>query len=828
MQKITTERKGEYLKESLRIIAEKGGECPSSELIKEMKNRLNLSDYEKSLNNSGQYNWITNFRFSTIGLVKAGLIEKKRGLWLLKNKEYDFESLSPIEIMEFAGRAYDEWNSNRTDNVAESEAEENEEPEILMDVKPDDIRFQELIAGINSNKIQIPPFQRSFVWRPADIRYLLDSIYRGYPIGSFIFWKTTRKLPHTRNVGNINFEQKEVAPGAEISYVLDGQQRITSLFAAVKGADIDGERFRFLFDLRSKKFLVSKVGYSDINDLINADTKNLQISVESVITNSLSAYRQLCRQYGENEDYANTLNTLFDRFTNYRFSVINVIDQNINNEDGQGEGVKQVVRMFSRINDTGRKLTVVAKMVAKCWGEDFDLREVLDNFYNENKKLITIREETILQASSVILNYKKCRSRDILDRTNIRKLEEEWDNISKAFLFAVEFIKTKLHIKNFNYLPFDSILVPLSYLFYKQSELNNEQTKIVEKWFWLACLSNRYDSTVESKIEEDCTYFDKIIDNEVPTFSYFIDWDTLKSRIISQRYNLRNAFVKTILALYSYSEPKNLVDGRDVSLDEVFSGYYKHNLHHIFPQAYLRRTEADKKELFDSVANIMFIPAITNINISDESPADYLKEIQKNNSDLKEILVKHFIPNIDDSGLLENNFIKFLNYRTDQIVQMFRVKTGVGMPSEEYFETNPAKPVDIIESRIRGLIQDVLKEQTDDSYWNEYIPSDIRESVERKIQDDLKRHPYKLEEYMQDDVRITFLDVMDYSKIILSNWQLFDKYFGSKGEVEQHFRALKNYRNPIKHGRDLNEIDKRNGEASVMWLENILNNLIKD
>ena len=62
MAKITKIRTGEYLKESLLIVKEKGGECPSSELIKEMKNRLNFSEYEKSLNNSGQYRWITNFR----------------------------------------------------------------------------------------------------------------------------------------------------------------------------------------------------------------------------------------------------------------------------------------------------------------------------------------------------------------------------------------------------------------------------------------------------------------------------------------------------------------------------------------------------------------------------------------------------------------------------------------------------------------------------------------------------------------------------------------------------------------------------------------------
>lgn len=75
---------------------------------------------------------------------------------------------------------------------------------------------------------------------------------------------------------------------------------------------------------------------------------------------------------------------------------------------------------------------------------------------------------------------------------------------------------------------------------------------------------------------------------------------------------------------------------------------------------------------------------------------------------------------------------------------------------------------------------------------------------------------------MRDDVRITFVDVMDYAKIILMNWQIFSSSFGSKNEVEQHFRALKNYRNPVKHGRDLNPVDQRNGEAAILWFERII------
>ena len=824
MAKITSERTREYLKEALHVLKEKGGEYPSGDLINEIGKRLSLTAYEKSINNSGQYRWITNFRFYSIGLVKAGLVEKSGRTWRLSNTTIDFESLSPIEIFNFTVEAYDKWDGGRREknDVTEIDIEENEEPEVLMQVKPDDITFQDLIAGIASCRIQIPPFQRSFVWQPSDIRYLLDSIYRGYPIGSFIFWKTTRKLPRTRNIGNISFEHRDISTGTEISYVLDGQQRITSLFAAVKGAAIDGERFRFLFDLRSKKFIVNQIGDESIEELILNDREKLQISIETIFTNNRAEYRQIGRQYGESEEYVGTLDTLYDRFVSYRFSVIQVIDQEPKAGEDRSEGVRQVVRMFSRINETGRKLTVVAKMVARCWGDGFDLREALDEFYSHSKELEAIREETLLQAASVILNYRKSRSRDILERTNIQKLETEWDNIIKSFLLAVEFVKTKLKVKNLDYLPFDVILVPLTYLFNKQPTLNHEQTQRVEEWFWRACLSNRYDATVEARSEEDCIAFDELLEGKKSEFAFLIDWDTLKNRLIAQRYNLRNAFVKTVLALYSYAEPKNLLDGRSVSFEGVFSGYYKHNLHHIFPQAYLRDNEPEQKEFFDSIVNIMFIPAITNNEISDKSPSTYFPALQNTNEDFRSILQHHYIPDLKQSGLLEDNFLRFLDFRADQLVQAFRVRTGIGSRSEEHFSSDPAKPIDILETRMRGFLHGILKQQAEESYWEEYIPIDIQDTVNKKIQEVMRRHPYGLEEYNRDDVRIEFLDVMDYAKIILSNWQLFGRYFGSKGEVEKHLLALKNYRNPIKHGRSLNEVDKRNGEAAVLWLENIL------
>lgn len=822
MPQFTRERRGEYLKAAIELLNGAGGDLPSGELIKQIEQTVKPNQSEKSLNTSGQLRWITNFRFNSVGLVKAGWVEKSKGKWILTSEGKQHVGKTSLQILDAVDDAYATWLTRQGKNEISTESllssDEEEEPELLMDVKPDDIAFDSLLDGISTGRIQIPPFQRSFVWSPNDIRNLLDSIYRGYPIGSFIFWKTSRKLPHTRTIGNLQLPGLDTNAGSQISYVLDGQQRITSLFSAVKGSMIDGEYYRFLFDLRSKKFLVQR---STGENQETSDIENHLLPINTLFS-GLASYDRVARVYPEN--YREVLVTLYDRFARYRFSVIDVIDVQSSEPGAQDEGVRQVVRMFSRINETGRKLTVVAKMVARCWGEGFDLREKLDDFFEQNTKLSSIREETVLQVASVILNYRKCRTRDILERTNIQRLAADWDSITETILLAADFIRQKVRIENFSYLPFDALLVPLAYCLSREHAIINDhaRSELLTQWFWQASLSGRYNATLESRIEEDCIYMDQLVNGEQTNLSYFIDWDSLKDRLIAQPYNLHNAFVKTVLSLYAHAGPLNLADGARVSVDGAFTGYFKHNLHHIFPQAYLRRNHPDQQKLFDSIVNVMLIPALANISISDASPSNYFSEFQKKNDRFKDILSTHFIPDLGVSGILQDDYLKFLDYRAERITQALRVRAGVTSVLEADFDQEPTRPVDILESRIRSFIHERLQTELSGSYWEDCIPADIRSVVDKKIEADLKRYPYKLEEYLRDEVRISFLDIMDYSKIILTNWDVFQDRFGTKGDVERHFVAFKNYRNSIKHVRLLDDIDRRNGEAAMLWIERAL------
>jgi uncharacterized protein with ParB-like and HNH nuclease domain len=123
----------------------------------------------------------------------------------------------------------------------------------MKKIKPDTMDFDELIGEIESGLIKIPAFQRDFVWPINDVVMLLDSIYSGYPVGSFLFWESTESLQSIRNIGNLTLP--EVPEGRSTKYILDGQQRITSLYAAIKEATIQGKKYLIYFDLDNKKFV---------------------------------------------------------------------------------------------------------------------------------------------------------------------------------------------------------------------------------------------------------------------------------------------------------------------------------------------------------------------------------------------------------------------------------------------------------------------------------------------------------------------------------------------------------------------------------------------
>ncbi|WP_068168323.1 DUF262 domain-containing protein [Rothia sp. ND6WE1A] len=91
-----------------------------------------------------------------------------------------------------------------------------------------DLTVRQIIEKVQNGQLRIPAFQRGFVWDPDQVAYLMDSIYKGYPFGSVILWRTRTQLNTERNLGP--FELPNPEEEFPVDYVLDGQQRLTSIF----------------------------------------------------------------------------------------------------------------------------------------------------------------------------------------------------------------------------------------------------------------------------------------------------------------------------------------------------------------------------------------------------------------------------------------------------------------------------------------------------------------------------------------------------------------------------------------------------------------------
>ncbi len=243
--------------------------------------------------------------------------------------------------------------------------------------------YQDLISEIDSGVIKIPAFQRDFVWELKDVVALLDSIYHGYPIGSFLFWESNDHLHSLRNIGNLDLPN--VPEGRFVKYVLDGQQRITSLYAAVKEAEVKGRKYVVYFDLDDKKFVIT-------NDLDGTVDESRYVSLAKILDQINHGTNMLKLPTLEKQQ---AFDDVFIAFMKYPFPLVLVKDQKID----------VVCEIFERVNTKGKKLTVVDLMVVKTWSEKFDLRINLNEFRQKRVKLDygEIADISVLQSISCML-----------------------------------------------------------------------------------------------------------------------------------------------------------------------------------------------------------------------------------------------------------------------------------------------------------------------------------------------------------------------------------------------------------------------------------------
>lgn len=468
-------------------------------------------------------------------------------------------------------------------------------------IAPSNPRLASLLSDVAKGNIKIPVFQREYVWNDDQIMSLLDSIYHGYPVGSLLLWSTKESLKHERNVGG--FVLPKTPEDYPVNYVLDGQQRLTTLYGVFNSdtQTSDAElaaRFDVCFVPETEEFCHQSVAE-------HSKSINLRVILDTT---------KLLPELGRFSDADKTkIATLTERFKDYEFPVVTIKDRTN----------QEVCRVFQRINSSGTSLSTLELLSAWTWSDQFDLRNelggLLDRLSDRGYEQL---DETLLMRclASIVLGKIDV---DELVNAAPEKLIEGVATLKQAINATIDFLDKDLKIKNSVFIPFPIMLVPLVSFFSKTLKPTASQFESLRKWFWFCSFSQRYKAGTNALVMEDIQSMAKLAAGEAA----FVALDSeVPEALFKKTWRINSTAAKATICLLAQLNPKTFLTGRPVDLGTTMAAYNSREFHHIYPKAFLSSQDIPFHQS-NVIANICLLAAVDNKAISDKNPSDYFATI---------------------------------------------------------------------------------------------------------------------------------------------------------------------------------------------------------
>lgn len=594
-----------------------------------------------------------------------------------------------------------------------------------------------IIQEIKDGKIQLPDFQRGWVWDDEHVRSLLISIARSFPIGAVMFLKTGNdKRFKFRLIENLPPLQNNPKPE---HLVLDGQQRLTSL-TQVLALPSPVQTFN------EKKKKIQLYYYIDIEKAMEDETLE---TIESAffstgidrkvkkfgreIVRDVSTTRKECENFcfpcnkilnpgdwaknlhkykpDKMSDYFNFEEKILRAFREYDIPIISL------EKDTTKEAVCLV---FEKVNTGGVTLSVFELVTASFAAEDFNLREdwygsKQDKKEGREKKLkeeeilSTVEPTDFLQAVSLLHTYEKRKNdRDAgkegksaaavsAKRSSILSLElgdyRKWaDDVEEGFLLVARFLRKQCFFFSRD-LPYRSQLVPLAAVLatIKGRWLEPRILDKLTRWYWCGVLGELYGGSIETRIAND-------IEDLLPWLvaEEGDEADSNQPRTITeatfQSYRLNTLRTRNSAAYKGINTLVIREGAKDFFWKETILGLdndeHPLNIHHIFPRKWC--TDRDiKRVVFDSIINKTPISRKANLMIGGKAPSSYLAIIQEDervrlsNDEMDVILESHCI---DADKLRADDFNGFLERRSNRLLDLIEGVTGKKVERGDYGE----------------------------------------------------------------------------------------------------------------------------------------------
>jgi hypothetical protein len=509
----------------------------------------------------------------------------------------------------------------------------------------DDLTIRKVLDEILAGRIRVPAFQRGFVWDADRVAYLMDSIYKRYPIGSALLWRTKTTLRVERQLGP--FQLPENKPDYPIDYVLDGQQRLTSIFGVFQNEiapdEPDGDLpFRIYFDFRANP----DAQESQFVPLSDAESDpERYFSLRTLFDPVL--YRRATEGFADNEPLLRLIDDMQTRFKEATIPV-----QAFETDDRA-----RVAIVFERVNRLGVELDTFQLLTAWTWSEDFDLQEQFGDLATALSPFgfQAVGEDTNLLLRCCAAIVARDAAPGALIDLNGADVRARFAEIRNGILGAIDFVRANFNVFALKNLPFSTLLVPLSVFFAVpdgvEAHCNDAQRREIVRWFWRACFSRRYSSGVLRTLKADIDEMHRLRTvgaSDLANLQVVIGPEFFLDNVFS----LASVNTKTFILMLAQQQPLSFISGAQVSLAEVLKDYNRTEFHHLYPQSFLKSEGIAQRDIADLV-NFAFISSHDNKQLGGVAPSAYRVKMPTGVGD---ILARSLCPAslfADDYGLFK-------------------------------------------------------------------------------------------------------------------------------------------------------------------------------
>jgi hypothetical protein len=736
--------------------------------------------------------------------------------------------------------------------------------------KPDHVSLNILLGRLREGRFVIPDFQREFEWKPWDIRELMRSIFLDYYIGSLLLWKGK----------NQNFEALSCEPiygfngkGSKEYIVLDGQQRLTALYYAFLAPDVPlpNRSNRFFYFVRVDRFMAEEYDEAFHYDWLTRrwakvlDNREAQfrdhvfpLSIIGAggweLPNWVQSYEQYwlkaateaadageteaaaqAQRHAENAcEFGDHLRGITDQ---YQVSFIE-LDQDLE--------VDKVCDIFTQINSRGVRLDVFDLINALLKPKGLQLKQMwrdaasrLEFVETDKMNVYILQVMSILRQAYCSPKYlyfllpgqeKPVRDPDGTRRKevlvpNIHDFEARWAQAVNALEDALKRLR---HPQEYGaisskYLPYVSILPVFAALSSQVKALDpNRQLdaqRRLRHWYWASVFTNRYSGSVESTSARDFLDVKAWLDDDAAEPALLQEFKTRFRNLELRKETKRGTSVYNgIFNLLVLQGARDWMTGNVPQHDDLDD-------HHIVPASWGAKHLPGNH--VHTILNRTPLSAETNRNVIRERlPNEYLPELISNNGEptVRAILESHFISPVAQAILLRNpftpgDFEAFIAERQktlQEAIENLLVKERLGLPPQ-------LRELDEAVERVElGLRQVIAAGVAGDSTQ---LPPHVLGKIEERILRATKKNAsFDTDFYQTAAGKLEYCDLSDLKDIVTAkaSWSRFQPRFGNKETLFGKFGQLAELRNGIRHSRTVDEITRKEGEAAVLWFEQVL------